>query len=326
MNIGITGIGHAAPNKILSNADLEKIVETSDEWIVSRTGIRERRIAETGEVTSDWAYAAATRAMEQAGISAEDLDLIIVGTTTPDMPLPSCACIVQEKLGAINAACFDVSAACSGFIYALTTAHKFLLSKSHKTALVIGVDQISSFIDWTDRTTCILFGDAGGACVLQEAEGRGIMQTVIGSDGRYKDLITIPAGGTKTRASQTSLDSGGHYLKMNGKEVFKHAVRGMVHSITELLEKSGVTAKDIKCLVPHQANLRIVDAVSSRLDMDKDKIYLNLDRYGNTSAASVIVALSEAHQKEMFKKGDLILLSTFGAGLVWGSALLEWSY
>ncbi|MFT5206346.1 MAG: 3-oxoacyl-[acyl-carrier-protein] synthase-3 [Candidatus Omnitrophota bacterium] len=326
MNIGITGIGHAAPNKTLTNADLEKVVETSDEWIVSRTGIHERRIAEPGQVTSDWAYAAAKQAIAQAGIKAEDIDLIVIGTTTPDMPLPSCACIVQEKLGATNAAAFDVAAACSGFVYALTTAHKFLLSKSHKTALVIGVDQISSFIDWSDRATCILFGDAGGACILQEVDGRGIMQTAIGSDGRYKDLITIPAGGTKASASQATVDSGGHYLKMNGKEVFKHAVRGMVHSITELLEQSNLTAKDIKCLVPHQANLRIIDAVSSRLDMEKEKIYLNLDRYGNTSAASVIVALSEAHQKQMFKKGDLILLSTFGAGLVWGSALLEWSY
>lgn len=322
---GIVGIGHAVPAKILTNKDLERMVETSDEWIVSRTGIRERHIAEAGDGTSRWACEAARKAMKQAGIQPEEIDLIIVGTSTPDMPLPSTACFVQKELGAKNAVCFDLAAACAGFVYSLSTAHQFLLTGNVKTALVVGADQISSFLDWKDRSTCVLFGDAGAAVVLKEVKGRGIIGSSLGSDGEYADLLKIPGGGSRQRASADTISGGEHFLKMNGSEVFKLAVRGMVQSVTTVLEQNHARVEDIACIVPHQANMRIIDAVSDRLKVDKSKIYVNLDRYGNTSAASVAVGLSEAAAQGVIKKGDLVLLTTFGAGLVWGSSLLEWS-
>lgn len=323
-NYGIVGIGHAVPSKVLTNKDLERIVETSDEWIVSRTGIRERHIAEAGDGTSRWACEAARKAMAQAGVKPEEIDLIIVGTSTPDMPLPSTACFVQKELGAKNAVCFDLAAACAGFVYSLSTAHQFLLSGNVKTALVIGADQISSFLDWKDRSTCVLFGDAGAAVVLKEVPGRGIVACSLGSDGEHADLLKIPGGGSKQRTSAATIAAGDHFLKMNGAEVFKLAVRGMVQSIATVLEKTGTRVEDVKCVVPHQANMRIIDAVADRLKVDRAKIYVNLDRYGNTSAASVAVGLSEAAEQKVIQKGDLVLLTTFGAGLVWGSALLEW--
>lgn len=324
--IGIIGIGHAVPAKILTNKDLERMVETSDEWIMSRTGIKERRIAEEGDGTSRWACEAARKAMAQAGVTAEDLDLIIVGTTTPDMPLPSTACFVQKELGAKNAVCFDLAAACAGFVYSLSTAHQFLLNGTVKTALVIGADQISSFLDWKDRSTCVLFGDAGAAVVLREvaAPARGIIACSLGSDGEHANLLRIPGGGSKARTSAASFEAGEHFLKMNGAEVFKHAVRGMGLSIAKVLETTGTRIEDVACIVPHQANMRIIDAVADRLKVDRSKIYVNLDRYGNTSAASVAMGLSEAVSTGVIKKGDLVLLTTFGAGLVWASALLEW--
>lgn len=322
---GIVGIGHAVPARILTNKDLERMVETSDEWIVSRTGIRERHIAEAGDGTSRWACEAARKAMKQAGIQPEEIDLIIVGTSTPDMPLPSTACFVQKELGAKNAVCFDLAAACAGFVYSLSTAHQFLLTGNVKTALVVGADQISSFLDWKDRSTCVLFGDAGAAVVLKEVKGRGIIGSSLGSDGEYADLLKIPGGGSRQRASADTISGGEHFLKMNGSEVFKLAVRGMVQSVTTVLEQNHARVEDIACIVPHQANMRIIDAVSDRLKVDKSKIYVNLDRYGNTSAASVAVGLSEAAAQGVIKKGDLVLLTTFGAGLVWGSSLLEWS-
>ena len=324
MGIGIVGIGHSAPEKILTNRDLEKMVETSDDWILSRTGIRERRIAPQGAGTSRWAHEAAKKALEQAKVKPEEIDLLIVGTTTPDMILPSCACLVQKMLGAKNAVCFDLAAACAGFVYALSTAQQFLLSGTYQTALVIGADQISSYIDWTDRSTCVLFGDAAGACVLKKVEGQGIVQSYLGSDGNYSDLITIPGGGSLKAASEETLKNREHFLKMNGTEVFKQAVRGMVQSIETILKKTSTAIEDVACIIPHQANMRIIDAVASRLDCVKEKIYVNLDRFGNTSAASVAVGLSEASASGVVKKGDLVLLTTFGAGLVWGATLLEW--
>lgn len=324
MGIGIVGLGHAAPEKVLTNRDLEKLVDTTDEWIVSRTGIRERRIAPEGTGTSHWAGKAAEAALKDAKISSEEVDLIIVGTTTPDMPLPSVACLVQKMIGAKRAACFDLAAACAGFVYALCTAHQFLLSGTYKTALVIGADQISSYLDWKDRSTCVLFGDAAGACVLKEVSGPGIVKSYLGSDGTYADLITIPAGGSAEKATQETVKQGKHFLKMNGTEVFKQAVRGMIQSIDTILKLTSTTLEEVACIIPHQANMRIIDAVAQRLDCDKDKIYVNLDRYGNTSAASVIVGLSEAISKGRIKKGDRVILTTFGAGLVWGATLLEW--
>jgi 3-oxoacyl-[acyl-carrier-protein] synthase-3 len=325
-SIGIIGIGHAVPSKVLTNRDLEKMVETSDDWIVSRTGIRERRIAEPGDGTSRWACEAARKAMAQAGVKPEEIDLIIVGTTTPDMPLPSTACFVQKELGAKNAVCFDLAAACAGFVYSLSTAQQFLLNGTMKTALVIGADQISSFLDWKDRSTCVLFGDAGAAVILREIAkpARGIIACALGSDGEHADLLKIPGGGSKVHASAESVQTGQHFLKMNGAEVFKLAVRGMGQSIAKVLEQTGTRVEDVACIVPHQANMRIIDAVADRLKVDRSKIYVNLDRYGNTSAASVAMGLSEAASQGVIKKGDLVLLTTFGAGLVWGSALVEW--
>jgi 3-oxoacyl-[acyl-carrier-protein] synthase-3 len=322
--IGIVGIGHSVPSKVLTNKDLEKFVDTTDEWIVSRTGIRERHIAEPGDGTSRWASEAARRAMAQAGVKPEEIDLLVVGTTTPDMPLPSTACIVQKEIGAKNAVCFDLSAACAGFVYSLFTAQQFLLSGTYRTALVIGADQISSFLDWKDRSTCVLFGDAAAAVVIRQVPGRGIIGCALGSDGEHADLLKIPGGGSRRQASAQTISEGQHYLKMSGGEVFKLAVRGMAQSITQVLEKTHTRTEDIVCIVPHQANMRIIDAVAERLNFDRSKIFVNLDRYGNTSAASVAMALSEAAEQKKFKKGDLVLLATFGAGLVWGSALVEW--
>ena len=324
MSVGIVGIGHAVPDKVLTNRDLERMVDTSDAWILSRTGIRERRIAAPGDGTSRWACEAARRAMAQAAVRPEDIDLLIVGTSTPDMPLPSTACLVQKELGAKNAVCFDLAAACAGFVYSLVTAQQFLLTQNSKTALVIGADQISSFLDWKDRSTCVLFGDAGAAVVLRQVPGRGIVGSSLGSDGEHADLLKIPGGGSRQRPTPQTLASGEHFLKMNGGEVFKLAVRGMVGSIAKVLEKTGTRIEDIACVVPHQANMRIIDAVAERLNVDRSKIYVNLDRYGNTSAASVAVGLSEAAAQGAIQKGDLVLLTTFGAGLVWGSALVEW--
>lgn len=323
-SFGIVGIGHAVPSKILTNKDLERMVETSDEWIVSRTGIRERRIAAPGDGTSRWAVEAARKAMTQAGVTAEELDLIIVGTTTPDLPLPSTACFVQKDLGAKNAVCFDLAAACAGFLFSLSTAHQFLLSGTAKTALVIGADQISSFLDWKDRSTCVLFGDAGAAVIVKAVPGKGIIACSLGSAGEHADLLKIPGGGSKLRPTPETIAAGEHFLKMSGSEVFKLAVRGMSQSIASVLEKANVKIEQVACIVPHQANLRIIDAVAERLGVEKSKIFMNLDRYGNTSAASVAMGLSEAAEQKVIKKGDLVLLTTFGAGLVWGSALIEW--
>ena len=324
MGIGIAGVGHALPEKIVTNRDLEKMVETTDDWIRSRTGISERRVAGAETGTSVLASAAAKKALAAAGLKAEDVELVIVGTTTPDMPLPSCACFVQKAIGAKKAVCFDLAAACSGFIFALSTAHQFLKAKTYRNALVIGAEQISSFIDWTDRSTCVLFGDAAGAVVLTERPGRGILHTDLGSDGELADLITIPGGGSRFPASPKTLQDRSHYLKMNGAEVFKLAVRNMVASIENVIKTSGVKVEDIACIIPHQANMRIIEAVSDRLAVDPKRIFVNLEKYGNTSAASVVLALSEAHEQKKIRRGDLVLLTTFGAGLVWGSALIEW--
>lgn len=321
---GIAGQGFFVPERVLTNKDLEKLVDTTDDWIRTRTGILERRIADKGTGVSDLAAKAAQAALKNARVAADAVDLIICATTTPDMPLPSTACFVQEKIGAKNAAAFDLGAACAGFLYALVTAEQFIKGGQYKTILVIGADMISSFIDWTDRSTCVLFGDGAGAALVTASKSGGILSSVLGSDGRYAELLKICAGGSRRPASETTLTSKEHYLQMNGAEVFKLAVRGMADAVTQALSKAGVQKEEIVCFIPHQANLRIIDAVADRLDFPKEKVFLNLQKYGNTSAASCIIALCEAVEQGKIKKGDKVVITTFGAGLVWGAMVLEW--
>ena len=324
MRVGITGLGFYVPEKILTNQDLEKMVDTTDEWIRTRTGISERRIAEKGVGTSDLAAKAALSALKNAGIDATAIDLVIAATSTPDMPLPSTACILQHKIGAKNAAAFDLAAACAGFVYGLVTAEQFVRSGMYQNVLVVGADLISSYIDWTDRSTCILFGDGAAAAVVSQVKSGGFLSSSIGSDGQYAELLTITCGGSKNPATPDTVKTKGHYLQMSGGEVFKLAVRGMSDSVEKALAKANVKPEEIVCFVPHQANLRIIDAVAERLHLPKEKIFINLQKYGNTSAASCAIALCEALSQGKFKKGDKIVLATFGSGLVWGAMVIEW--
>ncbi len=324
MRVGIKGLGFYVPEKVLTNKDLEKMVETSDEWIRTRTGISERRIAEKGTGTSDLSAKAALFALKNAGLKPEDIDLIIAATSTPDMPLPSCACLLQDKIGATNAAAFDLAAACAGFVYGLFTAEQFVRAGTYKNVLVVGADLISSYIDWTDRSTCVLFGDGAGAAVVSEVKTGGFLSTVIGSAGQHADLLKISCGGSRTPATAETIAAKGHYLKMSGGDVFKLAVRGMADAVEKALERSGVKMDDVACFVPHQANLRIIEAVGERLSLPKEKVFINLQKYGNTSAASCAIALCEAIEEKKIKKGDKVVIATFGSGLVWGAMVLEW--
>lgn len=321
----ITGTGSAVPEKVLTNFDLEKMMDTSDEWIVTRTGIRERRIAAEGEYTSTFAVAAAEKALAAAGVKAEEIDLIVVGTLTPDFPFPATACIVQQALKATNAFCFDLSAACSGFIYALSTAEKFIRSGQVKKALVIGAEVLSRIVDWTDRNTCLLFGDGAGAVVLEAQEGdHGVLSTHMHSDGNYWEILYQKGPGSRKPATHQSVDDKMLYLTMQGNEVFKLAVRAMGEVAQEALEANGFTPDDVTLFIPHQANQRIVDSVGKRLGITGERVFVNLDRYGNTSAASIPIALDEAVRAGRLKEGDLLLLDAFGGGLTWGSALVRW--
>ena len=321
----VAGWGFSVPDQILTNRDLEKMVDTSDEWIRTRTGISERRIASKGTGTSDLSARAAQIALQRAGVKVDEVDLIIAATTTPDMPLPSTACFIQQKIGASRAAAFDLGAACAGFVYALVTAEQFIKTGIYKNILVIGADIISPYIDWTDRATCVLFGDGAGAVVLTPATSGGILSSVLGSDGNYAELLKINCGGSKNPASHESVDTKGHYLQMSGSEVFKLAVRGMADAVTEALAKAHVKKEDVVCFIPHQANQRIIDAVGERLELPKEKVFINLDRYGNTSAASCAIALCEAVDTGKIKKKDKVVLATFGSGLVWGAMVMEWT-
>jgi len=321
----VTGVGSYVPSRVLSNADLEKMVETSDEWILTRTGIRERRIAADDEFTSDMAALAANRAMEMAGVTADQIDLIIVATITPDMPFPNTACLVQRKIGARRAAAFDVEAACSGFIYAMEIGQQFITSRTYDTVLVIGAEKISSIVDWTDRNTCVLFGDGAGAAILQNRENsHGLLTAVMGADGNNADLLFMPGGGCQMPATADSVASRQHYLRMTGKETFKNAVQAMYGAAKEALRQCEIDVSQIKCIIPHQANQRIIDAVGDRLGATPEQLFVNLDRYGNTSAASVAIALDEAVKSGRLERGDLILIVAFGAGLTWGAAVIEW--
>ncbi len=323
--VSITGVGSCVPDRVLSNADLERLVETSDEWITTRTGIRERRIAGDGQATSDLATEAARRALADAGVRAEDVDLIIVATVTPDMPFPSTACLVQHRLGATRAAAFDIEAACSGFVYALDIASHFVASHTYDVVLVIGAEKMSSVVDWTDRNTCVLFGDGAGAAVLQNRpSAHGLLTTCLGSDGGKASLLELPAGGSACPATAETVAARRHYLRMDGKETFKNAVNAMVTAANHALGRCGIGIERIQCIIPHQANQRILTAVAERLGARPEQVFSNVEKYGNTSAASVGIALDEAVKSGRIRRGDLVLLVVFGAGLTWGAAVIEW--
>ena len=321
----ITGVGSYLPAKILTNADLEKIVETSDEWITTRTGIKERRMAAKDQFTSDMAAEAAKRAMKMAGVSAEQIELIIVATITPDMPFPATACLVQQKIGARRAAAFDLEAACSGFIYALEVGQQFIMSRTYDTVLIIGAEKLTSIVDWTNRNTCVLFGDGAGAVVLQNRpSAHGLLTAVMGADGEKSNLIFMPGGGSRRPATVDTVAAKLHYLQMEGRETFKSAVQAMCSAAKEALQRCELDITRIKCVIPHQANRRIIDAVGERLGVTPEQLFINLDRYGNTSAASVVIALDEAVASGKVRRGDLVLLIAFGGGLTWGAAVIEW--
>ncbi|NOV03206.1 beta-ketoacyl-ACP synthase III [Paenibacillus planticolens] len=323
--VGVLGTGKYVPDRILTNQELETMVETNDEWIVTRTGIRERRIAAEAQATSDLCYEASLIALANAGITADQLDLIIVSTITPDMAFPSTACILQEKLGAKKAAAFDLSAACSGFVYGLANASNFIATGTYKYALVIGADCLSKITDYTDRNTCILFGDGAGAVVIGEVpEERGFKSFELGADGTGGPLLKIEGGGSRNPASQTSIDQRLHYIYMAGAEVFKFAVRIMGNAADEALRKAGWDKTDIDLLVPHQANMRIIQASLNRLELTEDKCMINLDKYGNMSAASIPVALAEAAEQGRLTEGDRLVLVGFGGGLTWGATAMVW--
>jgi len=323
----IVGTGSHIPERVITNQDLEGMVETTDEWIRVRTGIRERRVADAEEASSDMGLIASERALAHAGIAPSDIDLILVATCTPDMMFPNTASIIQTRLGATRAVCMDISAACSGFIYALETASRFIQSGAYRTVLVVGTEKMSSIIDWKDRSTCILFGDAAGAAVVSvgEADTGGVLDSVLGSDGQLGNLLMIPAGGSRAPTSEHTVREGGHFIKMAGRDVFKYAVTHMTRTITELLERNGLTSEDISLVIPHQANLRIIHAIQNKLGVGDEKVFVNVDKYGNTSAASVILALDEAVRAGKVKNGDILVLVAFGAGFTWGASLIKWS-
>jgi len=322
--IGILGLGMYVPKKVLTNFDLEKMVDTSDEWIRSRTGIRERHVAEPGTATSDLAYHAALEALKSARLDPKDLELLIVATTTPDMLFPSTSCLVQHRLGAKSSVCFDLSAACSGSVFAMITAQQYLLTGRYRNALVIGAEVLSSFIDWTDRSTCVLFGDGAGACVMAPVRRGGILATDMGSDGSAAEVLYMPGGGSKHPPSHQSVDQRLHFLRMNGGEIFKLAVRRMADSAKRVVKQAKIKPEDVECFIPHQANTRIIEAVAKWAELPLDKVYMNLQRYGNTSAASNLIALYEAIKEGVVKRGDHVVMVAFGAGLTWGSLLLQW--
>jgi 3-oxoacyl-[acyl-carrier-protein] synthase-3 len=309
-SVGIVGTGSYVPPKILTNIDLEKMVDTSDTWIVERTGICERRISSPETTASCLGLPASLAALQSAGVSPEDVDLIIVATSTPDMIFPSTACLIQDKIGASRAACFDLSAACTGFSYALEVGQQFIATSTYKTALIVGTEVISKVIDWTDRNTCILFGDGAGAAVLQPvADDYGILSTSLGADGRLASILDLPIAG---------------YIRMSGREVFKVAVNTMIEAVEKVLNNAGISQDDVSLLIPHQANIRIIEAMGKRLDIPQERVFVNLQKYGNVSAGSTIIALDEAVQQGRVKDGDIIVIVAFGGGLTWGATVIRW--
>jgi len=319
----IIGTGACVPDNVITNRDLEKLVDTSDEWIIARTGIKERRRTSDSETSSLLAYTAAKNALKNAGIKPDQLDLILVATSTPDMLMPSTACFVQGRLGTKYIPAFDLSAACTGFIYGVNLANAFIKSGTYKTILLIGVDTITKFVDYSDRTICAIFGDGAGAVVIKETRGKGgIIGSKLYADGKKWDYIHIPAGGSGIPSYRADKDS--YYIKMKGHDTFKVAVRGLKQAITELLEQHHISIGDINIMIPHQANIRIIKALAEKLNYPMEKIFMNIHKYGNTSAASIPIALDDAVREKRIKKGDLILLAAFGSGLTWGAGLIKW--
>jgi 3-oxoacyl-[acyl-carrier-protein] synthase-3 len=322
---GILGTGHSYPEGILTNAELEKIVETSDDWITTRTGIKQRRKAAPGEYTSLFAVRAARQAIERARLDPADIDLLICATVTPDQILPSTGCIIQAELGANKAAAMDVVAACSGFLYGVTLANAMIRTGQSQYALVIGAEVLTQYVDYTDRQTCVLFGDGAGAAVLGAVEGdRGVLATRIRSDGRYEEQLYSPGGGTRRRPTAETLAAGDHFFKMKGNELFKVAVRSMADISREVLEEAGLTANDVSLFIPHQANQRITDAVANKLNVEDARVYSNIAMHGNTSSASIPIALDECVEAGRINPGDLVLLASFGGGVTWGGVLMRW--
>lgn len=323
--VSIIGTGSYVPEKILTNEDLSRMVDTSDEWITTRTGIKQRRIAAKDEHTSDMAAKAALKAIEQAKISPAEIDLILVATATPDMLFPATACFVQKKIGATNAACLDISAACAGFLFGVEIAQQFITSHTYDTVLVIGADKLTAITNWSDRNTCILFGDGAGAAILRHRGGsHGVISTHIGSDGQYTDILFMPGGGSRCPITRENVDLNLQTIHMTGKEVYKHAVTAMLSAAQKALEQAGLRIEDIACVIPHQANMRIIEGIADRLGIPLEKFYVNLDRYGNTSAAAVAIALDEANRSGRIKPGDYILMVVFGGGLTWAGTVIEW--
>ncbi len=321
----IAGTGSYLPEKVLTNADLEKMIDTSDEWIRTRTGIKERRIVAQGQASSDLAYEASRKAMQAAQVKAEELDMIIVATITPDMIFPATACVLQEKLGVKGIAAFDLEAACSGFLYGITIGSQFIATGMYDNILVVAAEALSKIIDWKDRSTCVIFADGAGAAVLQPSfDNSGIISNYLGADGTGADLVGVPAGGSRLPASQETVRDRQHYMKMRGNGLFKRAVKAMIQAIDVSLEKGGLTYNEIDFFIPHQANIRIINPVAKRIGLDKNKVCINLDQCGNMSAASVAVALDQAVREGKIKKGDKVLLTCFGGGLTWASLVIEW--
>jgi len=322
-NVGIIGIGSYTPPKVVTNSDLEKMVDTSDEWIVTRTGIKERRIAEPDVATSDLSFEAAKIALASANLSPKDIDLIIVATVTPDMLFPATACVLQDKLGA-ECPGFDLSAGCSGLIYALSVGAQFVANGTYNNVLVVGAEVLSKITDWQDRSTCVLFGDGASAMILAPVERGGFRSFVLGADGSGGKLLELPAGGSRLPASYDTVSQRLHYIKMNGREVFKFAVKIMGEAALDAIEKAGLTPSDIDLFIPHQANIRIIESAAERLKLSMDKVFINLDKYGNTSSASIGIALHEALLSGKIREGSRIVMVGFGAGLTWGACVLEW--
>lgn len=322
---GIVGLGSYVPDRVLTNKELESMVDTSDEWIVTRTGIRERRIATPEQATSDLALEAGRRALDDAGLKPGQIDLIIVATNTPDSLLPAVSCIVQDRLGAVRAGAFDLLAGCTGFIYGLSVASQFISAGMYRHVLVIGAETLSRIVDWQDRNTCVLFGDGAGAAVMGRVpRGYGVIHTRLGSDGSGGSHLYLPAGGSRMPASRETVDNRQHFVRMNGREVFKFAVRTCGDGSLEALEEAGLTREDVDFLIPHQANIRIIEAAARRLDLSMEKVLVNVDRFGNTSTASIPMAMEEAVKLRKIKGGDNMVLTGFGAGLTWAVTIIKW--
>lgn len=327
MHAVIKGIGSFLPDKVLTNKDLERIVDTTDEWITTRTGIKERRILDKGKSTSYMGIAAAEKAIADSGLDKSDIDFIIVATVTPDYMFPSTAALIGAKLDIGGIPGIDIEAACTGFIYALTLAEGLILSKKYRNILIIAADNLTKIVDWTDRATCVLFGDGAGAVVLSGdgSDEFGIINSYVGADGNFEKILSLPAGGSRNPASEESIRNKGHFIKMTGNTTFKIAVKKMGESAEKVLNMAGIAAEDIQWLIPHQANYRIITATAKRLHLDPSRVFIDLEKYGNTSGASIAIAMADLYEQGKLHQGDFILLDAFGGGLTWGAILLKWA-